>query len=107
MANCSLLIKKKIKFSLVQNFYVQNNLLLVNKALLVLLTMCFGFVTTWRNIVLCFQRFVQHLDQTLEKVANALGNIFHPFLNIFVEQNIIFVGLDNITNALRTNINAL
>ena len=90
-----------------QNFDVQNNFLLVNKALLVVLTMCFGFVTTGRN-VLCFQRFVHHLDQTLEKVANALRNLFHPFLNIFVEQcQRFYNGLNNIRNALRTIINAL
>ena len=45
-----------------------------------------SFVTTGRHVVLCFPRFVQHLDQTLENVVNALRNIFHPFLfslNIF------------------------
>ena len=55
-----------------QNFDVQLNLLLVNKVLLVVLTMCLALL----------QHFVQHLDQTLEKVANALRNIFDPFLNI-------------------------
>ena len=29
-----------------------------------------------------FSTFVQHLDQPLEKVANALRNIIHPFSNI-------------------------
>ena len=64
-----------------QNFHVQLNLLLVNKALLIVVL----------SVELCcngakrcplFERFMQHLDQTLEKVANALRNIFHPFLNI-------------------------
>ena len=89
-----------------QNFDAQNNLLLVNKGLLVVLTVCFGFVTGGRNIVLCFQRFLQHLDQTLEKVANALRNIFYPFLNIFIEQRFC-KGLVNITTTLRTIINTL
>lgn len=62
-----------------QNSEVQLNLLLVNKALLVVLTVCGALL---QNVVLCFQRFVQHLDQTLEKVANAFRNIFHPSLNI-------------------------
>ena len=92
-----------------QNFDVQNDFLLVNtKALLVVLTMSFGFVRTGRNVVLCFQRFVQHLDQTLENGANALRNNFHPFLNIFVEHcQRFYNGLNNITNALRTIINAV
>ena len=95
-----------------QNFDVQNNFLLVNtKALLVVLTMSFGFVRTGRNVVLCFQRFVQHLDQTLENGANALRNNFHPFLNIFVEHcQRFYNGLNNITNAwgpLSTHCDAL
>ena len=65
-----------------QNFDVQLNLLLVNKALLVVLTMCSAFLKRGETVVPCFQHFVQHLDQTLKKVANALRNIFHPFLNI-------------------------
>ena len=36
-----------------QNFDVENNFLLVNKALLLVLKMCFGFATTGRNVVLC------------------------------------------------------
>ena len=90
-----------------QNFDVQNNFLLVTKALLVVLTMCFGFVTTGQNVVPCFQHFVQHLDQTLEKVANALRNIFHAFLNIFVKHcQRFYNGLNNITNGLTTIIKA-
>ena len=101
-ANCS----KLIKFSQIHNFDVQNNFLLVNKALLVVLTTCFGFVKTKQNVVPCFQRFVQHLDQTLEKVANALRIIFHAFLNIFVKHcQRFYNGLNNITNALTTIIN--
>ena len=45
----------------------------------------FSFVTMGRHVVLCFQRFVQHLDQTLEKAVNELRNIFYPFLYNFVE----------------------
>ena len=66
------------EFPQMKNFDVKNNLLLVNKALLVVLTMYFSFVTTGRN-VLCFQRFAQHLDQTLQKVANAFRNLFIHF----------------------------
>ena len=46
----------------------------VKKALLAVLTMC--FVTMGRHVVLCFQHFVQYLDQTLEKVLNALRTFF-------------------------------
>ena len=60
-----------------------------------------------RHVVLCFQRFVQHLDQALEKVVNALRNIFHPFLfslNIFKS---FYNETKNITNVLKTIISVL
>ena len=65
-----------------QNFDVQNNVACKQSAS-GCVDIVLSFVTTGRHIVLCFQRIVQHLDQTLEKVANALRNIFHPILNIF------------------------
>ena len=84
-----------------------NIMLLVNKAVGCVDNM-FSFVTTGRHIVLCFQRLVQHLDQTLEKVVNTLRNIFYPFLKIFVERfQRFYNGMNNITNALKTIINAL
>ena len=47
-----------------QNFDVQNNVACKQSA-----TACvdnvFSFVAMGRHVVLCFQRFVQHLDQTL------------------------------------------
>ena len=67
-----------------------------------------SFVTTGRHVVLCFQCFVQHSDQTLEKAVNELRNIFHPFLYNFVEHFKRFYNeTNNITNALKTIINAL
>ena len=60
-----------------------------------------SFVTTGRHVVLCFQRFVQHLDQTLENVVNALRNIFVEHFQRFYNET------NNITNALKTIINAL
>ena len=82
-----------------QNFDVENNFLLVNKALLLVLKMCFGFATTG----LCYnrakrgplQRFVQHLDQTLEKFANALRNIFVKHFKRF------YKGMNDITNTFQ------
>ena len=50
---------------------------------------------------------MQHTDQMLEKVANALRNIFHPFLNIFEHCQRFYNELNNITNALGTIIKAL
>ena len=81
-------------------------MLLVNEALLVVLPMC--FVTTGRHVVLCFQRFVQHLDQTLEKPVKALRNVVHPLLYNFVKHfQRFYNGTNNITNALKSIINAL
>ena len=65
-----------------QNFDIQNNVACKQSAS-GCVDILFSFVTTGRQVVLCFQLIVQHLDQTLEKVANALRNIFYPFLNIF------------------------
>ena len=67
-----------------QNFDVQYNVACKQSAI-GCVDNVLSFVTPGRH-VLCFQRSVQHLDQTLEKVVNALRNIFHPFLislNIF------------------------
>ena len=67
-----------------QNFDVQHNVACKQSAI-ACVDNVLNFVTTGRH-VLCFQRFVQHLDQTLENVVNALRNIFNPFLfslNIF------------------------
>ena len=68
-----------------QNFDVQHNVACKQSA-----NACvdnvLSFVTTGRHVVLCFQSFVQHLDETLENVVSVLRNIFHPFLfslNIF------------------------
>ena len=59
-------------------------------------------------LFLCFQYFVQYLDQTLEKAVNSLRNIFHPFLYNFVEHfQRLYNGTNTITNALKTIINAL
>ena len=91
-----------------QNFDVQHNVACKQSAIGLVLPMCLSFVTTGRHVVLCFQRFVQHLDQTLENVVNALRNIFHPFLYNFVEHfQRFYNGTNNITNALKTIINAL
>ena len=66
----ALYYSNKIKFSQMQNFDVQLNLLLVYKALLVVLTMCLALLQ-W--------------GQTLEKQnANTVRNIFHPLLNILL-----------------------
>ena len=68
-----------------QNFDVQHNVACKQSAISCVDNVL-SFVTTGRHVVLCFQCFVQHLDQTLENVLNALRNIFDPFLfslNIF------------------------
>ena len=102
MANISL-SSNKSKFSQMQNFDVQHNVACKQSAI-GCVDNVFSFVTTGRHVVVCFQRFVQHLDQTLEKVVNALRNIFHPFLNIFVEHfQRFYNGLNNITNAGNIN----
>ena len=104
MANISLLIKQN-KFSQMQNFDVQHNVACKH---IDRVANVFSFVTTGRHVVLCFQRFVQHLDQMLEKAVNTLRNIFHPFLYNFVEHFKRFYNeTNNITNALKTIINAL
>ena len=103
MANISLLIK----FSQTQNFDVQHNVACKQSAIGCVASV-FSFVTTGRHVVLCFQCFVQHLDQTLEKPVNVLRNVFHPFLYNFVEHfQRFYNGTNNITNALKTIINAL
>ena len=66
-----------------QNFVVQHNVACKQSAIGRVANV-FSYVTTGRH-VLSFQRFMQHLDQTLEKAVNALRNIFHPFLYNFVE----------------------
>ena len=71
VANISLLIKQNQILSDAD----QNNVACKQSAIGCVVNV-FSFVTMGRHVVLCFQRFVQHLDQTLEKVANALRNIF-------------------------------
>ena len=70
-----------------QNFDVQHNVACKQSAIGRVANV-FSFVTTGRHVVLCFQRFVQHLDQTLEKAVSALRETFfiHSYtisLNIF------------------------
>ena len=69
-----------------QNFDVQHNVA-CKQSTIGRVANVFSFVTTGRHVVLCFQRLVQHLDQTLEKAVNELRNIFiHSYtisLNIF------------------------
>ena len=90
-----------------QNFDVQHNVACKHSAIGRVANV-FSFVTTGRHVVLCFQRFVQHLDQMLEKAVNTLRNIFHPFLYNFVEHFKRFYNeTNNITNGLKTIINAL
>ena len=90
-----------------QNFDVQHNVACKQSAIGRVANV-FSFVTTSRHVVLCFQRFVQHLDQTLEKAVRALRNIFHPFLYNFVEYfQRFYNGTNTITNALKIIINAL
>ena len=102
VANISLLIKQNQILS-EQNFDVQHNVACKQSAIGRVANV-FSFVTTGRHVVLCFQPFVQHLDQTLEKAVN----IFHPFLYNFVEHfQRFYNGTNNITNALETIINAL
>ena len=90
-----------------QNFDVQHNVACKQSAIGRVANV-FSFVTTGRHAVLCFQRLVQHLEQTLEKAVNVLRNIFHPFLCNFVEHfQRFYNGTNNITNALKTINNAL
>ena len=93
-----------------QNFDVQLNLLLVNKALLIV----------WQCVKLCysgvkrcplFSTFDAALGQTLEKVANALRNIFYPFIKHLLNIGNVFK-TDRITLQMRweplsTHCNAL
>ena len=90
-----------------QNFDVQHNVA-CKQSDIGRVANVFSFVTTGRHVVLCFQRFAQHLDKTLEKGVNALRNIFHPFLcNFFEHFQCFYNGTNTITNALKTIINAL
>ena len=59
-----------------QNFDVQHNVACKQSAIGRVANV-FSFVTTGRHVhvVLCFQHFVQHLDQTLEKPVKALRNV--------------------------------
>ena len=62
-----------------QNFDVQHNVACKQSAIGRVANV-FSLVTTGRHVFFCFQRFVQHLDQTLEKAVNELGNIFLSIL---------------------------
>ena len=75
-----------------QNFDVQHNVACKPSAI--------GRVANvFCYVVLCFQRFVQHLDQTLEKPVKALRNVVHPLLYNFVKHFQRFCnGTNNITN---------
>ena len=86
-----------------QNFDVQHNVACKQSGIGRVANV-FSFVTTGRHVVLCFQRFAQHLDKTLEKAVNALRNIFHPFLCNFVEHfQRFYNGTNTITNALKNH----
>ena len=67
-----------------QNFDVEHNVACKQSAIGRVANV-FSFVATGRHVGLCFQRFVQHLDQMLEKAVNELRNIFYPFSYNFVE----------------------
>ena len=83
-----------------QNFDVQLNLLIVKKVPLVVLTMCLALLQ-WGAERSLFSTFVRHLGQTLEKVANALKNIFHPFLSIVLFNIVNVFTMDGITLQMR------
>ena len=90
-----------------QNFDVQHNAACKEGAIGRVANVS-SFVTTGRHVVLCFQRFVQHSDQMLEKAVNELRNIFYPFLYNFVEHfQRFYNGTNTITNAFKNIINAL
>ena len=90
-----------------QNFDVQHNVACKQSAIGRVANV-FSFVTTGQHVVLCFQRLVQHLDQTLEKAVNKLRNIFYLSLYNFIEHfQRFYNGTNTITNALKTIINAL
>ena len=89
-----------------QNFDVQHNVACKQSAISCVDNVL-SFVTTGRHVVLCFQRFVQHLDQTLKKRCQRVEKHFSSIL-IFVEHFQRFYNeTNNITNALKTIINAL
>ena len=74
-----------------QNFDVQHNVASKQSAFGCVDNM-FSFVTMGRHIVLCFQRFVQHLDQTLEKVVNTLSTCLKCIVTAFkMHYNTVFV----------------
>ena len=92
-----------------QNFDVQHNVACKHSAIGRVANV-FSFVPTGssRHVVLCYQHFVQHLDQMLEKAVNTLTYISYPFLYNFVEHfKRFYNATNNITNALKTIINAL
>ena len=69
-----------------QNFDVQHNVACKQSAIGRVANV-FSFVTTGRHVVLCFQRFVQYFDQTLEKAVNVLRNIFDATFSTFIQWN--------------------
>ena len=85
-----------------QNFDVQHNVA-CKQSVVRRVANVFSFVTTRRHVVLCFQRLMQHLDQTLEKPVKMLRNVVHPLLYNFVQHfQRFYNGTNNITNALKT-----
>ena len=77
-----------------QNFDVQHNVACKHSAIGRVANV-FSFVTTGRHVVLCFQRFVQHLDQMLKKLSTRSATFFiHSYtislniLNVFTMKRI-------------------
>ena len=88
-----------------QNFDVQLNLLLVNKALLVVLTMCLALLQ--RGETLSFVFNVNFCAEFVSNVGKICQRVEKHFSSILKHCQRFYNGLKNITNALRTIINAL
>ena len=90
-----------------QNFDVQLNLLLVNKALLVVLTMCLALLQRGETLSFVFNiNFCAAFGSNVGKSCQCIEKHFSSILKHFVEHcQRFYDGLNNITNALRTIIN--